>query len=289
MKKLKKEEWKKIREGMKKGVKSGYLREMAASVRPKSYSGLAANSVWHGAKYLLVMLLIVYVLMSIISLPSLFGMPGSISAQLEKFNKLNLTADVDMSSPVMFTETDPQIIIDTTGQVQNMTTEKILITEDFLAYRPYNRVVKVNITDLQEISSYRERLSSLLTFLAVLILPSILITSYIISLIKYAFLIILMCLVVFIFSRVAKKDIGLRKSLMTSIYASTVMVVIEVLFMPFSSRLLVPFMQMLGVNFYLLPILLFTTLALFASYFAGRSPKKGGEKYVEVEEIEWDF
>ncbi len=288
MKKLKKEDWKKIKEGVKEGVRSGYLREMFKSFSPKSYSHLATNSVWHGIKYLLIIMMIAFLLMAVISIPSLFGMPSAITAQLDKFEKLNFTADIEMNSPVMFTESDPQIIIDTTGQTMNMTTEKVLITDDFLAYRPYNKMVKINMSELREVTNYKEDMSNMITFLIVLVIPSLLITLYMIHLIKYAVLILAMTIIVFIFSRLIKKDVGLRKSLMVAVYASTIMVVIEVLFMPFSSIYLLPMLQILGVNFYFLTLLLYLFLALFAVYFASRGPKK--EKgYVEVEEVQWDF
>jgi hypothetical protein len=288
MKKLKKEDLKKLRDSMKKGMEIGYLKEAAAAFSPKKYSSLGMHSVWHGAKYVMIIMLLAFLLMSVISVPMLFRIPGTISSELGKFDTLNFTGDVEMSAPVMFTETDPQIIIDTTGQITEMTTEKLLITEDFLLYRPYNKIVKINISELQDVTGHTKELSNLITFITILIIPSILITSYIVFLIKYIILILLMTLVVFVFSRMIKKDIGIRKSLMTAIYASTPMIIMEVLFIPFNSRYLIHFLQILGVNFYLIPILLFLSLAVFASFFAGKNPK-GSEKFVEVEEVEWDF
>lgn len=234
MKKLSKENLRKIKEKVGKGVRSGYLREMAASVHPKNYSSLASNSVWHGLKYIMVIMLISFLVMSLISVPKIFGLPSAISSQLQKFDRLNISADVEMRSPVLFPESNPQVVIDTTGNTRAMSSEKLLVTNDSLYYRPYNSIVRVELAELEDVTEYKESLSNLLTFIAVLVIPSFLITSYLVFLIKYIVLVLAGCIAVFVFSRLIKKDIGIRRSLMVAAYASTVMIVIEVLFVPFN-------------------------------------------------------
>ena len=121
-------------------------------------------------------------------------------------------------------------------------------------------------------------------------MPTILIILYILSLIKYAITIAVVALILFIALRIAKKDMSIRKSINTAIYASTPMILIEVLFIPLNSKYLVQMFQFMGMSFYLITSIIFIAFAFNCAYFAMKKPKKGNrDEYPIAEKVEWDF
>ena len=276
-----------LQDTVNKVRKKGYILEAVASLNPRKYGALSALGFRHGIRYIAVILLLLFIAMSIISLPKVSRFPGEIRAELDKFEQFDIDVQQSMTGPALFLGKDPQVVIDTTGQVSEMTSEKLLITNEFLSYRPYGRVRQINVTELKMLTNNKDQISNLLTWVLILIIPSVLLASYVLFFIKYIVLILIMTLIVFTVNRMMKKDKGLRKSFMVSLYASTIMMLIEILFLPFDSSILLPFLQIWGMNFYGVTLLLYLALALLGSFYAKKTT--GKRDYVEVEKVEWDF
>ncbi len=269
------------KERVVKGVRPHFWKEVILTLHPQSYTELSSRSIRKGFMYILELLFASFIIMCIISLPNIINLPGYIEMELSRFDKLNITIDAEMNSPVKLTQEDPQIIIDTTGKTTELGDEKLLITEDYVYYRPYAMTRTYNLSEFKEITTKKEEISKALTFLAILLIPTILITSYIMFLIKYIITIVAAALLLFIIARIVKKDIGLKRSVNTAIYAATPIVLIEVIFIPFNSRYLIPVFQIMGMNFYLITLIIYISLVAFGSYFAAKHKK--GDK------IEWGF
>lgn len=282
-----KRKMKQVKDAAQKIRKTSYIREAALSLNPRRYGELMGASVLHAIRYIALILLLLFIAMSIISLPKLFNLPEQITTELEKFDQVDIDLSVSMSAPATFFAGDPQIVIDTTGAATQIGAEKLLITKEFLAYRPYGKVEQIAVADLKQVTDHKQQISKLLTWLFVLILPSLLLTTYVLFFIKYTVLILMMTLIVFAYNRLIKKDKGVRNSFLIAAYAATAMMLIEVLFLPFSSTYLLPFLQIGGMNFYGVSLILYLALALFGSLNAHR--KKAKEDYVQVEKVEWDF
>lgn len=273
-----------------KAVKPGFWKEVLKALHPKSYSELSTRSIRKGIGYLLSVLLASFIIMAIISLPKITLLPDQIEGELEKFEVFNISIDTEMSSPIKFTESDPQIVIDTTGNTTVMGDEKLLITEDYIYYRPYARAKAYNISEFKDITEKKKEISRMLTFLAIILIPTILITSYILFLVKYIITIIAASLLLFVAARIAKENLGILKSLNTALYAATPMILLEVIFIPFNSRHLIPLFQLMGMNFYMISLLIYIALAVVGAYFAMKRKKgKKGEDYKTVEKVQWDF
>lgn len=283
------EKLKKAKGRVVKTVRPGFWKKVLLTFHPKSYSELSTRSIRKGFNYLLAILLASFILMFIIAMPKIIGMPDYIKGELNKFDKFNISIDIEMSEPVMFTAEDPQVIIDTTTNRTEMGKEKLLITDEQISYRPYGRARTSNISEFEDLTNKKEETARFLAFLAILLIPTILITAYIMFLIKYIITIIVFSIILFIAVRIAKKDLGILRSLNTAIYAATPMILLEVIFIPFNSKSLVPLFQLMGMNFYLVPLLIYVLLASFAAYFASQKKRKNGEEYKTVEKIQWDF
>ena len=269
------------KETVVKGVNPAFWKQVILALHPRNYTGLSSRSIRKGVMYIIALLFASFIIMCIISLPNIISLPGYIENELSRFDKLNITIDAEMNSPVKLTREDPQIIIDTTGKTTELGDEKVLITDSMLYYRPYGTTKEYNLSEFKDPTTKSEELSRLLAFGAILLLPTILITSYVMFLIKYAATILIASLLIFLIARIAKKDMGIKRSINTAIYAATPMVLIEVVFIPFNSKYLVPLFQMMGMNFYLITLIIYISLIAFSSYFAAKHRK--GDK------IEWGF
>ncbi|MBN2111859.1 DUF1189 family protein [Candidatus Woesearchaeota archaeon] len=272
-----------------KTVRPGFWKKVIWTMNPKTYSDLSETKIKKSFSYLLALLFASFILMSIIALPRIISMPGYIKGELGKFDTFNISIDIEMSKPVMITAEDPQIIVDTTTNRTTLGKEKILITDEIIAYRPYGRARTQDLSEFEDLTAKKEETSRFLTFLAILLMPTILITAYIMFLLKYLALILVVTLLLFIGVRIAKKDLPLKKSLNTAVYAATPMILIEVVFIPFSSKYLFPIFQIMGMNFYLVTLAVYLILASNAAYFAAKKKSKKGEEYETVEKVQWDF
>jgi len=276
-----KEKIKDAKEHLVKGVNPAFWKSVILTLHPKSYSELSSRSVRKGFTYLLALLFASFIIMSVISLPNIINLPGYIDNELSKFSKLNISIDAEMDSPVKLTKDDPQIIIDTTGTNTELGEEKLLITEDNIYYRPYAFAKTYNLSEFKDLTQKKDEISNLLTVAALLLIPTILLTSYVMFFIKYAITILVASLLIFLTARIIKKDISIKRSLNTALYAATPIILIEVIFIPFNSKYLIPLFQMLGMNFYLITLLIYLSLIISGSYFAAKHKK--GDK------IAWGF
>jgi hypothetical protein len=285
-----KEVHKKVKSKVAKTIRPNFWRKVIRSLNPPNYADLSEIRIRRGASYVMGVLLAAFIIMVIISLPKITAMPGYIESELSKFDKLNISIDIEMSAPISFTSEDPQIIIDTENNRTEMGSEKLLITDKYIYYRPYGRTKEQNISELEDLTAKKVEISRLITLLIVILMPTILIILYIMSLIKYAITIAVVALLLYIVLRIAKKNLGIRKSINTAIYASTPMILIEVIFIPFNSKYLVQMFQFMGMGFYLVTLLIYILFAFSCAYFALKNPKeKKREEYPTVEKVEWDF
>lgn len=271
---------KRAKDKVVEGIKPNFWKEVILTLNPKNYSHLPSRGVKRAFGHLLAVLLASFVIMSIVALPNIIDLPEDIKGELSKFEKLNITIDVEMSSPVKIKGGDPQIIVDTTGAFTELGSEKLLITEDNIFFRPYAMTRTYNLSEFKDLTTKKDELSTVLTLLAIILIPTVLITSFAMLLIKYIITILAASILLFVLARLIKKDIGFGKSVNIALFASTPMILVEVIFIPFNSKYLIPIFQLMGMNFYLITLFIYLSLMLFGSYFAAR--QKGGK-------IEWGF
>jgi hypothetical protein len=271
-------------------VRPGFWRKVMFALHPKSYSDLSSVRVKRGFGYLLSLLLASFIIMSIISLPRIAVLPEAISSEISRFDSINLSIDIETSAPVRIPEKDPQIVIDTENPGAKMGNEKILIAGDYIYYRPYASAKGYNLSEFNDLKEKKDDASRFLTFIFIVLIPTILLASYIMFLVKYIVSIAVMAALIFVMIRVAKRDIGIFRAWNTALYASTPMVLLEVVMIPFNSKYLVPVFQAMGMNFYLIPLLAYIALVGFSLYFVlgGKKGKKGKESPKDGEQ-EWRF
>jgi hypothetical protein len=285
-----KEKVKKAKHKVARTVRPGFWKHVLLALTPKTYSELSSKKIRDGVKYIFALLFASFIIMCILALPRIAAMPNYIETELSKFDKLNISIEMETSSPVRITGEDPQIMIDA-GADAAIGDEKLLITGDQLIYRPYGIAKTYNISEYSDVTAKKQEISRLMTLLVIILIPTILITSYIMFLVKYIITIIVLAVLLFIALRMMKKELSFFKSLNVAIYAATPMILLEIIFIPFNSNYLYSLFQFMGMNYYAITLGLYVLLAGFGSYFAMKNPKskKDKEEYPTVEGIQWDF
>ena len=247
------------------------LRRVYMSVNPADFEKLIHRPLSKAFKHFFLALFLIFIVMSLFALPKIITLSSYLEEQFSSFDTLNIDIDIEMNSPLIISERDPQIIIDTTNQ-SNLTTEKLMITKDFLYYKPYNKIKEINYSGFKNVLENKEKISNILSFFIILALPSILITIYIMLVIKYLFIAFLTTIIAFIIARIKINPIKFKKILKASIYSLTSMIIIEVISAPFSTRYLlpIPFIHLAGMNFYLSTTLLYVITFISATWFEGK-------------------
>ncbi|MBL7050966.1 DUF1189 family protein [Candidatus Woesearchaeota archaeon] len=245
------------------------LKRVYNSANPAEFEKLTHKSIAKAFKHTLFILFVCFIIMSILALPKIISISSDIQNKFSHFDKLTLSIEAEMNSPLIFTEKNPQIIIDTNNQL-NMSKEKLIITKEHIYYKPYNTLKKINTSEFKNLLENKEKASNLLTFLIILALPSILITSYLLYAIKYLFIAIVFTLIGFIIARLKINPIKFKQILKVSLYSTTSMILIEVISVPFSTTYLFPFAQLMGMNFYISTMLLYLITFIAAFWFESK-------------------
>ena len=254
----------------KKSLSGLILKRVYMSVNPADFEKLINKPLSKAFKHLFVTLFIMFIIMSLFALPKIITLSSYLEEQFSNFDTLKIDMDVEMNSPLIISKKDPQIIIDTTNQL-NLTTEKLLIAKGYLQYKPYNRIEMINYSGLKNVLENKDDISDMLAFLIILGLPSILITIYIMFAIKYVFIAFFATIIAFIIARIRINPIKFKKILKASLYSLTAMIIIEVISVPFSTKYLIPFIQLTGMNFYFSTTFLYAVTFLSAVWFEGKN------------------
>jgi len=245
------------------------LKRVYNSANPAEFEKLTHKPIAKAFKHTLFILFICFIIMSILALPKIISIKSNLENQFSHFDKLTLNIEAEMNSPLVFTEKDSQIVIDTNNQL-NMSKEKLLITKDYIYYKPYNSIKKINTSDFKNLLENKEKTSNILSFLIILALPSILLTSYILYSIKYLFIAIVFTLLGFIIARLRINPIKFKQILKIALYSTTSIILIEVISVPFSTSYLFPFAQLMGMNFYISTTLLYLLTYISAFWFENK-------------------
>ena len=250
----------------KKSIFELILKRIYSFVNPAEFNKLIKKSLRKAFNHFFFALFLIFIVMSLFALPKIITLPSYLEEQFSNFDTLKIDIDVGMNSPIILSEKDPQVIIDTTNQTK-LTKEKLMITKGALYYKPYNKVKEINFSSFKNVLENKKDISNMITFLIILALPSILITIYLMLVVKYLFIALLTSAIAFIIARIRINPIKFKILLKAAIYSLTSIIIIEVISAPFSTRYLIPFIQLGGMNFYVSTLLLYVITFISAIWF----------------------
>ncbi|PIN86997.1 hypothetical protein COV19_02280 [Candidatus Woesearchaeota archaeon CG10_big_fil_rev_8_21_14_0_10_44_13] len=210
-----------------------FFKTVLMSLNPAAYEKLAETKMTTAINYFISMVAAVFIVMCLLFIPALVMMPGSIEDALGNFKTLDIRINQSMKGPIYIPASGTKITIDTSKEYNDVENGNIIITEGAILYKflPFTTPQMI----VRE-GSFLENKDQIATFIMVLIvamLPMILVACFLFHLIKYAIVILLALLIGFLVARIARFGITFAETSKVALFASTVMVIADLLTKPF--------------------------------------------------------
>lgn len=243
-----------------------FFRTVPKALYPHAYMELQHRGLRQVIRYLLSIIFIAYILMLAIAIPKLINLSNYLDEQFPKFERLDFAVNIQTKEPIVITDKDPWVIIDTKGASANLTYNKLLITEQKIYFREsFNKLIEINYMDYLNILSKKDTIRKLFVLLFYLMIPMIIFLLYLLSLIKYAIMIALISISTYLIARLLKYEIGFREAIISCAYASTIMVMLEIISLPLQiSQFLLVIPVYSGISIAVVPLALFLTIYIIA-------------------------
>ncbi|HLD05009.1 MAG TPA: DUF1189 family protein [Candidatus Nanoarchaeia archaeon] len=212
------------------------------SFNPRSYKFLADRFMRDSVKYWFWMFVLSFIVMLVLLVPILFTLSGDLQEKANQIDDFYLDGHVSLSKPLVLVE-DPLVVMDFNRTYP--TNEKVLITKESLFFNKYywfggEQVVFKDVKNLRSPEAV-----ALMAFLAVLIVPSLLMLAFFAYLVKSSLVVLLVASLGWGISHGLKYKVSFTKSLRVAIFAGTVLVFLELVLFPFWRSFWLPFVLFL--------------------------------------------
>ncbi len=249
-----------------------FFKTIFLTLNPLSYRSLSARKYSDCFSYFFTVLFLAFCAMIILAIPMLASAKSDLRENMGKIQKLNVHVDLETSEPVLIPEKNTKIIIDTTGQYTNLSKGKVLITDkdlvkkrgmcllnDNFCFLYKNKVTTTNLSENEDLLKDKEKVVNSLTFWFLVLSPFLLLTAYLFFAIKYMLIIIVFSLLAYIITSIASFDIKARHIFKNAIYASTLMIILDIIAIP------------IGIKTYFIPLTIFVLFFVMSIIFVGES------------------
>ena len=132
-----------------------FLKEIIYSFNPRKLDKYTNRSFGHCIGYFTMILAFAFVIMMVCYAPQVGMLTGFVSEQISKFDAINVSGSVDMNTAIHVPETKPVLTIDMTGENVKPTTQRVIITKDYVTYNLLKGTQKVNTKQLLERKSFQ--------------------------------------------------------------------------------------------------------------------------------------
>ncbi|HLC65779.1 MAG TPA: DUF1189 family protein [Candidatus Nanoarchaeia archaeon] len=234
-----------------------FLSTIWKTLLPHQYSTLSERSYRQAFAYFVSILVLGFFSMVILFLPQVAYLPSFIENNTVKLTELSIDAKIETTGPIVFTDLTPLLVIDTTGNITNVSRAKVLVTKDRIEFASFGETSKINVSEFHDIGKKPEFLKNTILMAVLLFGPGIILAAFAVSFLKYFIISSLIGIFGFLLSRVLRFHIEFKKAFLISLYSSTLMILIDLVTFP------------LGLNAYLLPVSfngVFINIISFAVY-----------------------
>lgn len=260
--------------------RSGFIWKFFQAINPISYDKLAMDHLVDAALYVPKILLSAFVIMLVISAPLLYGMPSYVDNLLSKTKDISISVNIENDVPINIPEKSPLITIDKNANISSGFNSKILISNDSVALKPMmcqilpitcplydfgNVKVEKNLGGYSNVLSHKDFYTMFLTGLFFMMLPAILLMAYIMFLLKYFAIALIFSILAFAITRMARFEIHFGEVLKISFYATTLMILIEIIAIPLPIRLYYA---------HLAAFLIYAVLGILRTGYHDRAPRR---------------
>ncbi|MBI1970328.1 DUF1189 family protein [Candidatus Woesearchaeota archaeon] len=183
--------------------------------------------------YFVSMVFMVFLLTSILYIPSLLTLPSYVQKELNKFDSLQISLDYKLKEPIVVPKNNPLIVIDVIDNPKPVQEGIIIITGNELYYQPYPYAQRRVIRNDDNLLQKGNELSGLFGMLAVITAPVIFVAGFLYFFLKYIVIILIASVIGYLLARIAHFGIEYQDMFRVGLHASTAMVVIGLLTRPF--------------------------------------------------------
>ena len=254
-----------------------FLKEIIYSFNPRKLDKYTNRSFGHCIGYFTMILAFAFVIMMVCYAPQVGLLTGFVSEQISKFDAINVSGSVDMNTAIHVPETKPVLTIDMTGENVKPTTQRVIITKDYVTYNLLKGTQKVNTKQLLEPTKNKPIVSQVLALFIIFILPSIVFYSFLALWIKYFLLVLIVGTLAFLLLDLTQYRKKWVKTIKLACFAVAPVIAIEVISIPFNTDWLIPLFRILGIPIYVIGIVLLLVLTglavILTHYFKAKDGK----------------
>lgn len=204
------------------------------SLNPESYEELTQRPTYHAIKYFFFVCVLTLFFMFIILIPAIFSFSNNWGDTVSNFNVLDLNVSFQLKQSFYLSE-DPVIRVEQSGS--NITGSRILISQDGIFYKSYFFFGEKKFVPLSQ--SYVEDDSNI-SKLFIFLLPSIAFWTMIFFMVYFVIIILISALLCGMIAAIIGLRIKFSKILKISIYASTILILVQLLLIPFFRTFIIP-------------------------------------------------
>ena len=246
---------------------SGKLRfkeRVLFSLIPDRYRILTTQPVTKSIKHFLAVLLISFIIMFLLFIPSIISLKSDMKSEISKFTLLNVSVDYDLTKSATFLENKIVIEPKDSNRTVMRENEMIFMTKDEIVYNfaPGSDAKKIVKDKYVDLTARKDDVSTFLFGIFMMMLPAVLILGYLFLLIKFGLIILLVTIFAFVISRTIKFEVHFMDVLNIVLHASIFMIFLELVTKPFLNTI------------YYLNYLLFLIVVIMAIMKNGRIERK---------------
>jgi len=239
-----------------------FIKEILYSFNPGKLDKYTNRSFGHCVGYFTMILAFSFVIMMVCYAPQVGRLTGFVSEQVSKFDAFNVSGSVDMSTAIHVPEKKPVLTVDMTGEDVKPTTQRVIITKDYVLYNLLKGTQKVNTKHLLEPTKNKPVVSQVLALFIIFILPSVVFYSFIALWIKYFLLILVIGTLAFLLVDLTQYRKKWVKTLKLACFAAAPVIAIEIISIPFNTDWLIPLFRIVGIPIYVVGVVLLLVLTL---------------------------
>ena len=244
-----------------------FVQTLIHSLNPMWYTNISNLKPKDTIKHMALVVVFSMGVMGILMLPSILNLQNSLQDDLGSFQDFKIRGTVNMTKPIMIPENDPELVIDINGEEKIIKDEKLLVTKEYVYFKPLGKPLRINVKKLLNPLEYKTEAAAFLKLFFISIIPGLLIFLFLMFAIKYTIIIGAMFgLSYFVLKLLLLYKVSGKRIFNIVAYAATLMIFLEIVFIPLNGKILVPLFQLLFLDFYLIPLLIFIVYAVLGLF-----------------------
>jgi hypothetical protein len=199
---------------------------------PDSYKDLIHRNIVHAIAYFFFVLAASFIVMTLLFIPAISRFNSVVDKRFSGIDG-NINISYNIHEPFVFIQS-PLVRFDNSA---NFTDERFLVTDDSIIYK---RFILFGSPKIQDITTDYEIKSLASTKLLIILLPSIILWSFIILLAYFSIIILFTFILGMIIAAVFRLPLTWMTILKSAIYASTILILLQNILMPLYALFLIP-------------------------------------------------